>query len=101
MFYLKEVNMAFNNGDTILSYYKAKNIVHKLSTAEASASEVIISGVFESDKIGAADANVFSSAGAPRTLTKVTVISGVLDVTGSSFAAGDMLVASAFKYNVV
>lgn len=93
--------MAFNNGDTIISHIRAKNVVHKLSTAEASAGEVIISGIFEVDKIGAADANVFSSAGAPRTLTKVTVISGVLDVAGDSFTAGDMLVASAFKYNVV
>lgn len=93
--------MAFSNGDTIKSYYKAANSIHKISTAEASAGEVIISGVLGSGDYGVADVIVTSSAGAPRTLTKITVISGVLDVTGNSFTAGDVLFASVVKYNIV
>lgn len=93
--------MAFNNGDTIKSYYNAKSSIHKLSTAEASAGKVIISGVLPSDNYGVADVDVRSSVGAPRTLTKVTVISGVLDVTGTGFTAGDVMSASVVKYNIV
>jgi len=93
--------MAFSNGDTIPSYYKPKQAVHKLSTAEASSGEVILTSFFGSDKNAAAIAAVYSSAGAPRTLTKVTVISGTVDITGNSFTAGDMAVVSGFTYTVV
>lgn len=93
--------MAFNNGDTIPSYYKGKNAVHKLSTGEASSGEVILTSFFGSNKTAAAIAAVYSSAGAPRTLTKVTVISGTVDITGSGFTAGDLAVVKGFTYTVV
>lgn len=93
--------MAFTNGSTINSYYRHKNAVHLLSTAEASSGEVIFSNFFGANDTASVIASVVSSAGAPRTLTKVTTISGVVDITGNSFSAGDLVTVTGFKYQVV
>jgi hypothetical protein len=93
--------MAFSNGDTIVSYYRPKHVVHKLSAADASSGEVIFSDYFGTGDDASVIASVVSSAGAPRTLTKVITVSGVVDVAGSSFAAGDKLIVTGFKYQVV
>lgn len=93
--------MAFTNGSTIPSYYRPKHVVHLLSTAEASSGEVIFSGYFGSTDTASVIASVVSSAGVPRTLTKVSTISGVVDITGNSFSAGDLVTVTGFKYQVV
>ena len=93
--------MAFTNGSTLNSYYKPKQAVHKLSTAEAGSGEVIFSSFFAPDKNASVLASVVSSAGVPRTLTKISVISGTVDITGSSFSAGDIATISGFTYTVV
>lgn len=93
--------MAFNNGDTIYSYFRPKHAVHLLSSAEASSGEVIFSDYFGATDTGSVIASVVSVSGVPRTLTKVQTVSGVVDITGSSFAAGDKAIVTGFKYQVV
>ena len=93
--------MAFTNGSSITSFYRPKHVVHLLSTAEASSGEVIFTDYFNATDTASVLASVVSSAGAPRTLTKVTTVSGVVDIAGSSFTAGDLVTVTGFKYQVV
>jgi hypothetical protein len=94
--------MALAAGDSATSFFPEKKMVHLLSAGEVGSGEVLLT--FSNDVLPTTDtaiqANVYSISGVPRTLTKVlySKTTGILDVTGSSFATGDTLVVMGFKY---
>jgi hypothetical protein len=95
--------MSLVNGTTYPNYYKPVNLVHSLSADEAGSGEVILpvfnSEVFSGQAVGVY-AEVTSSTGVPRVLTKKLYVTadGTIDITGTSFATGDLVTALAFKY---
>lgn len=85
------------------SWYRPQNTMYALNSGEASSGEVFIN-LFATDQLPTPDvgihAAVRSIGGVPRTLTKINYIaaSGIVDITGSSFAYGDLVTIYSFKY---
>lgn len=94
--------MSIATGQTVTSYFRPLNVVHSVTAAEAGSGEVILS--LFNDSVPTAEVgthvNVISISGVPRTLTKklYSTATGTVDITGTSFATGDIVTALAFKY---
>jgi len=96
--------MSIATGQTVTSYFRPLNVVHSLSAAEAGSGEVVLQ--LFSDSTPTAEVgthvNVTSISGVPRVLTKklYSTSTGTIDITGTSFATGDVVNVLAFKYFV-